>query len=90
MVKDKIDDELPGNIDFSEVEKRRAGRPLKITLTDPGDGLLYLGTKLIHWRDELPKNAMLSQLFLHYVRCDGKNADYKYDKRNPNDLLLEA
>jgi hypothetical protein len=35
-----------------------------------GDGLVYRGTELVHWRDALPEGHASSSIFLHYVPSD--------------------
>ena len=50
---------------------------------EPGDALMYLGEKIYHWRKPIEKDQFLVQFMLHYVDKNGKNKDYKYDKR-PN------
>lgn len=39
----------------------------------PGDGLLYRGIDLFHWRDAYSGEALV-QVFLHYVDRDGPHA----------------
>lgn len=46
----------------------------------PGDGLLYQGTRVMHWRDPLP-GAWHLQAFLHYVHRNGPFAHEAYDGR---------
>ncbi len=46
----------------------------------PGDGLLYRGIDLFHWRDAYQGEALV-QVFLHYVNRDGPYADRKFDGR---------
>jgi hypothetical protein len=46
----------------------------------PGDGLLYRGTELFHWRDSYRGEALV-QVFLHYVDRDGPHAEQKFDGR---------
>mgnify|MGYP003111594638 CR=1 FL=1 len=46
----------------------------------PGDGVLYFGAKVEHWREEYEGDYSL-QIFLHYVLKDGKFTEYKWDKR---------
>jgi len=46
----------------------------------PGDGVLYFGAKLPHWRNEYDGDYAC-QVFLHYVLENGKYTDFKYDKR---------
>ena len=45
-----------------------------------GDALIYSGCELWHWREPLAADWRL-QLFLHYVRRDGRYAEWKFDKR---------
>jgi hypothetical protein len=59
----------------------------------PGDGLLYRGIDLFHWRDAYQGEALV-QVFLHYVDRDGPNADRKFDgrptlMRPPRDVARE-
>ena len=46
----------------------------------PGDGLLFCGTELPHWREPLQAGNWL-QLFLHYVDAEGPHASHRYDGR---------
>ena len=46
----------------------------------PGDAVLYEGCDIEHERKELDGDGQ-SQVFLHYVDANGKNKDWKYDKR---------
>tara|TARA_R100000149_G_C5856937_1_gene123965 strand:- start:252 stop:797 length:546 start_codon:yes stop_codon:yes gene_type:complete len=47
---------------------------------ESGDGVLYQGTKIEHWREEYEGDYAM-QLFLHYVLKDGKFADEALDRR---------
>lgn len=60
-------------------------------VTPPGDGLIYLGTKVPHWRSPLRThdNDRFMQLFLHYVRKNGQYADYAFDKNQKCYELLK-
>jgi len=49
-------------------------------LIKPGDGILYYGAKVEHWREEYVGDYAL-QIFFHYVEENGKFTEYKYDKR---------
>ena len=51
-----------------------------ITL-EPGDGVIYLGTQLEHWREEF-FGDWYAQVFLHWVLKEGKYKDFYKDKRN--------
>jgi hypothetical protein len=46
----------------------------------PGDGLLYQGCKVKHWRTPF-QGTRQYQLFLHYVIADGANANLAFDQR---------
>jgi hypothetical protein len=46
----------------------------------PGDGLLYRGIDLFHWREPFQGNRLV-QVFLHYVDRNGPHADQKFDGR---------
>jgi hypothetical protein len=52
----------------------------KKNILENGQALIYLGQDLEHWRDEF-KGDYHAQCFLHYVNADGKNVDFKFDKR---------
>ena len=47
---------------------------------EPGDAVLYLGTKLKHWRETF-LGDWHAQGFLHYVDQEGPHAEWKRDKR---------
>jgi|TARA_R100001460_G_scaffold22971_2_gene46610 hypothetical protein len=52
----------------------------KVSL-DPGDGVIYYGRDLPHWRDEF-KGDFQAQCFLHYVDAQGKYKDEHMDRRH--------
>ena len=52
----------------------------KKNILENGQALIYLGQDLEHWRDEF-KGDYHAQCFLHYVNANGKNVDFKFDKR---------
>jgi len=49
-------------------------------LLKEGDAVLYKGTEVTHWREEF-QGDWHSQIFLHYVKADGKYKEYYIDKR---------
>ena len=51
-------------------------------VTPPGDGVAYLGTEIPHWRSPLKTHERdrFMQLFLHFVRKNGKYSDYAFDR----------
>lgn len=52
--------------------------------TNPGDGVLYRGMEVPHWREMMKgnKHSYFHQMFLHYVRADGYFLEYAYDQGN--------
>ena len=72
---------ISSNIDydwpiFFEVD----GKKISATL-DPGEGILYKGIELPHWRDKLigDKNSYFHQIFFHYVRANGNYIEHAFD-----------
>lgn len=53
----------------------------------PGDGVLYRGIELKHWREPFQGKAA-AQVFLHYVDQAGPHAEWRFDKRKA--LRLQA
>ena len=49
-------------------------------MLSPGDGLLYRGIDVFHWREPFQGNRLV-QVFLHYVDRNGPHADQKFDGR---------
>lgn len=49
----------------------------------PGDGVIYRGCELTHWREQLevPEGSWHVQAFFHYVDANGPNATSKFDSR---------
>jgi 2OG-Fe(II) oxygenase superfamily len=47
-----------------------------------GDAVLYKGEERFHWRNKYTEGKWQAQVFLHYVKEDGKNKTHKYDGRN--------
>lgn len=85
----KEDEELPaGELTNEEIERERlSGTPTKMILSTPGDAAVYLGCKIIHWREPIENTRSLAQLFMHYVAKNGPNSSQKYDGRPPNFFL---
>ena len=50
-------------------------------ILESGDVCFYEGTKMNHWRLPFDGNECY-QLFIHYVRKNGKYSEYKFDKRS--------
>jgi len=49
-------------------------------ILEPGDGLIYMGCELTHWRQEADKRVKYqAQGFFHYVNQDGPYADCIFD-----------
>jgi hypothetical protein len=52
--------------------------------TNPGDGIIYKGCEIPHWREKMPtpwfkKDAYYHQIFFHYVLQDGVRAQFAWD-----------
>lgn len=52
---------------------------------DIGNGIVYMGEKLWHWRPSLPIDWSL-HLFLHYVDINGKHKDLENEYKKHKDL----
>ena len=71
-----IDFLLPG------VMKNKNGSIIKKTIKidlEPGDGLIYLGSEIEHWREKF-EGQYIVQTFLHYNDAKSKN-DNLWDGR---------
>ncbi len=53
--------------------------PVPVCLNE-GDGALYKGVEVSHWRDTFT-GTFAAQVFLHYVDAHGPYAEWRYDKR---------
>ena len=51
--------------------------------TEPGDGVIYKGIEVPHWRGTLREDFQC-QVFLHYVNQNGPNKDHAYDNLRIN------
>lgn len=49
-------------------------------LLNPGDVVVYKGCDALHWRDPYKGNRNI-QMFLHYVDADGRNSEFRFDRR---------
>jgi hypothetical protein len=50
-------------------------------ITDPGDAVIYKGTKVKHWRNVLRGDSVTyyHQVFFHYVRLNGYHVEHAWD-----------
>ena len=60
------------------------GNNISIEL-EPGDGLLYKGCERPHWREKMPEepeieNLYYHNIFFHYVLQDGTRAHHAFDR----------
>lgn len=65
----------------------------KPVILEPGDGAVYRGCDVEHWRDVLDvgQDSYHVQCFYHYVDKHGPFSDYAYDKKQHSHLqYLEA
>jgi hypothetical protein len=56
------------------------GKSAAVALS-PGEGAIYLGALLPHWREPFAGQSNC-QLFLHYVLEDGDQTDFAFDRRS--------
>jgi hypothetical protein len=56
-----------------------------------GDAVIYPGCDIEHWRDPCngPNNYYSGQVFMHFVRTNGKYADWANDKREGKNRYLQ-
>lgn len=56
-----------------------------------GDAIIYPGRDIEHWRDPCagPNNYYSGQFFMHFVRTNGKYAEYANDKRKGEHRYLQ-
>ena len=47
---------------------------------NPGEGVIYMGCKIKHWREEF-KGDWSAQVFMHYVDQEGPYSNHKWDKK---------
>ncbi len=75
---------LANDIDYSKNSEQAfslsGNEPIITVLLNPGDGLIYAGPDVKHWRDPLEGPGYV-QAFFHYVYADGPNASLKFDGR---------
>ncbi|QEX24810.1 hypothetical protein FRZ61_47520 [Hypericibacter adhaerens] len=69
----------PEDVDWPLWVRGIDGRVRAIGLRS-GDGLIYWGTQVPHWRDSFD-GGLQYQMFLHYVRRDGAHACWAHDGR---------
>ena len=74
------------NLNFIDLQEREQNINVK-----PKDGIFYFGNKLFHWRERLDNTSKChAQLFLHYVRSNGKYNDLKYNtKKEIKEYILK-
>jgi len=77
----------PWPISFGEFNKDKnledGYRLLNSITLKPGDGIVYMGEELVHWRNKF-KGDHCAQAFLHYIDEEGPyHPEWAYDKR-PN------
>jgi hypothetical protein len=69
--------------DFNNEDKNLDdGYSLKKEITiQPGDGVVYMGEKLVHWRNKFSGDHC-AQAFLHFIDEEGPHyPEHKYDQR---------
>lgn len=74
---ERIKAEMKDQTDENGVSSDKSGVPHTISI---GDGVLYMGEVLPHWREKF-RGKWHVQTFFHYVDSKGKYRDFKLDKR---------
>ena len=59
----------------------KMNEPAVSVVCNPGDGVLYRGIDVWHWREPMRGNhkSYFHQVFFHYVRADGNYCHAAYD-----------
>lgn len=70
---------LDGDASWPIWMTKPSGEKVEVNLT-PGQAIVYQGMISEHWRDEY-KGTNYGQVFLHYVRANGKYWDYYGDAK---------
>ena len=69
---------------FADLKKHQDRPSCEVSATvvidSDGDAAIYLGMEVKHWREEF-KGDRQSQVFLHYVKKEGKHKEHVKDKR---------
>ena len=76
----EYDFEKYGTVSTSWQDSAENEKSINVVL-ELGDVCFYEGTKMNHWRLPFEGNECY-QLFIHYVRKNGKYSDFKFDKRS--------
>lgn len=75
-----VDNSINYSLDPTKASLPSAPGKGKNIYLKPGDGLIYYGTEILHWRDPFPADHQV-QLFFHFVRRNGPYAQHKFDQR---------
>jgi hypothetical protein len=61
------------------------GTPIRM---EPGDGAVYRGVDVEHWREPLnvPRDSYHIQCFYHYVDANGPYTEYAFDQKSTSHL----
>ena len=66
----------PNEIYMQAPEEKESG-----FILNPGDGVIYKGCEIRHWRKPLKEGQLVVQFMLHYVRENGPYAHLVFDSR---------
>lgn len=80
FVGDESTDGSGRQITFEHNEVKHVINERKVVM-QPGDAIVYYGTKKSHWREQYTEGKWQAQVFLHYVDANGPYACEKYDRR---------
>lgn len=80
-------DSFPSNYTWPIYVETISRRELEVIL-NPGDLVLYSGTKRSHWRNKLPDGCYNLSIFFHYVRKNGELSNW-HNRENMIPATLE-
>lgn len=65
----------------NKIYMQAPGKKESVFALNPGDGVIYKGCDITHWREPLEDGQLVVQFMLHYVREKGPNSHLIFDKR---------
>lgn len=65
----------------NKIHMQVPGKKESVFVLNPGDGVIYKGCDITHWREPLKEGQLVVQFMLHYVRKNGPYANLIFDSR---------
>ena len=65
----------------NKIHMKAKGKESSAFALKPGDGVVYKGCEIEHWREPLNEGQLIVQFMLHYVREEGDYAHHIFDGR---------